>query len=111
MALQKKDEPRPKQEKQTAIARLPYQSAVLLKVNRLLAKFNTQTVHILGKNIRLLRPVEDKFCLKPAGIYRIPCEYGNIYVGQTRRTIEARLKENRRHVRLNQAEWSAVTEH
>jgi hypothetical protein len=32
-------------------------------------------------------------------------------VGQTGRTIEARLKEHRRHVRLNQPEMSAVAEH
>jgi hypothetical protein len=54
-------------------------------------------------NIHLLRPVEDKLGLKAAGIYRIPCECGNVYVGKTRRTIEDRLKDNRRHVRLNQA--------
>jgi hypothetical protein len=48
--------------------------------------------------------------LKAAGIYRIPCEYGKAYVGQTGRTIEARLKEHRRHVRLIQPEKSAVAE-
>jgi hypothetical protein len=32
-------------------------------------------------------------------------------VGQTGRTIEARLREHRRHVHLNQPERSAVAEH
>jgi hypothetical protein len=49
--------------------------------------------------------------LKAAGIYCIPCECGKVYVGQTGRTIEARLKEHRRHVHLNQLEKSAVEEH
>jgi hypothetical protein len=49
--------------------------------------------------------------LRTAGIYRISCEYGTVYVGQTGRTIEARLKEHRRHVLLNQPERSAVAEH
>jgi hypothetical protein len=49
--------------------------------------------------------------LEAAGIYRIPCECGKVYVGQTGRTIEARLKEHKRHVRLNQPEKSAVAEH
>jgi predicted GIY-YIG superfamily endonuclease len=44
------------------------------------------------------------------GIYRMPCECGKVYMGQTGRTIEARVKEHRRHVRLNQLERSAVAE-
>jgi predicted GIY-YIG superfamily endonuclease len=61
--------------------------------------------------VYLLRPVKDKLGLRTAGIYRISCECGKVYVGQTGRTIEARLKEHRRHVRLNQPERSAVAEH
>jgi hypothetical protein len=104
-------EPRLKQEKPVAFARLPYQGATSHKFSSLLAKFNIQTVHIPAKNIHLLRPVKDKMGLRTAGIYRIPCECGNVYVGQTGRTIEARLKENMRHVRLNQPEKSPMTEH
>jgi hypothetical protein len=94
-----------------AVARLPYQGAASYKVSRLLAKFNIQTVHIPAKNIHLLRPNKDKLGLKTAGIYRIPCECGKVYVGQTGRTIEARLREHRRHDCLNQPERSAVAEH
>jgi hypothetical protein len=68
-------------------------------------------VHIPTKNIHLLRPVKDKLGLRTAGIYHIPCKCGKVYVGQTGRTIETRLKEHRRHVRLNQPERSAVAEH
>jgi hypothetical protein len=95
----------------TAVARLPYQGATSQKVSRLLAKYNIQTVHIPAKNIHLLRPVKDKLGLKAAGIYRILCECGKVYVGQTGQTIEARPKEHRRHVHLNQPEKSAVAEH
>jgi predicted GIY-YIG superfamily endonuclease len=110
-ALQKKDKPRPKQERLTTVARLPYQGATSHKVSRLVAKYNIQTVYIPAKNIHLLRPVKDKLGLKAAGIYCIPCECGKVYVGQTGRTIKARLKEHRRHVCLNQPEKSAVAEH
>jgi DNA-binding transcriptional MerR regulator len=109
-ALQKEVEPHPKQEKPVAVARLPYQWAASHKISRLLVKFNIQTVHIPAKNIHLLRPVKDKLSLRTSGIYRIPCECGEVYVGQTGRTIEARFKEHRRHVRLNQPERSAVAE-
>jgi hypothetical protein len=64
-----------------------------------------------GKNIHLLRPVKEKLGLMTAGNYRIACECRKVYLGQTGGTIEARLKEQRRHVRLNQPERSAVAEH
>ena len=44
-------------------------------------------------------------------MHGISCEYGKIYVGETGRTIETRLKEHRRHFRLAQPEKSAVAEH
>jgi hypothetical protein len=93
------------------VTRLPYQGAASHKVSRLLAKFNIQTAHIPAKNIQLLRPAKDKLGLKTAGIYHIPCECGKVYVGQTGRTIKARLREHRRYVHLNQPERSAVAEH
>jgi hypothetical protein len=107
----KKVEPCPKQEKLVTVARLPYQGAASHKVSRLLDKFNIQTVHIPAKNIHLLSSVKDKLGLRTAGIYCIPCECGKVYVGQTGRTIETRLKEHRRPVCLNQPERSAVAEH
>jgi hypothetical protein len=107
----KKVEPCLKQEKPVTVTRLPYQGAASHKVSRLLDKFNIQTVHIPTKNIHLLRQVKDKLGLRTTGIYRIPCECGIVYMGQTGWTIEARFKEHRRHVHLNQPERSAVAEH
>lgn len=34
-----------------------------------------------------LRSIEDNLGLRPAGLYSIPCECGNIYIGQTGRKI------------------------
>jgi hypothetical protein len=44
-------------------------------------------------------------------MYRIPCECGKVYIGQTGRSIEARCKEHMRHIWLDQPEKSAVAEH
>jgi hypothetical protein len=57
----------------------------------------------------MLRPVKDDLSLKVPGVYRIPCECGEVYVGQTGRSMEARCKEH--HIRLEQPEKSAVAEH
>jgi hypothetical protein len=45
------------------------------------------------------------------GIYRIPCECGKVFVGQTGHTIRARCKEHEHHIRLHQQEKPAVAEH
>jgi hypothetical protein len=44
-------------------------------------------------------------------VYRIPCECGEVYVEQTGRSSEARCNEHLRHIRLEQPEKSAVSEH
>jgi hypothetical protein len=59
----------------------------------------------------MIRPVKDDLGLKVPGMYRIPCECGREYVGQTGRSIEARCKEHIRHIRLKQPDKSIVAEH
>jgi hypothetical protein len=49
--------------------------------------------------------------LKTPGIYSITCECGKVYIGQTGRSIQIRIKEHERHVRLAQTEKSAVAAH
>jgi hypothetical protein len=91
---------------------LPYQQAVSNKISRLLTKYNIKTVHApKKKNRQLLRTAEDDLGLKIPGVYRIPCECGKVYIGQTDRSIEARCKEHTRHIRFDQLEKSAVAEH
>jgi hypothetical protein len=49
--------------------------------------------------------------LRTPGMYCIPCEYEKVYVGQTRRSIEIKQKEQVRHFCLGQPEISAAGEH
>jgi hypothetical protein len=82
------------------------------KISRLLTKYNIKTVHVpKKKNRQLLRTTKDDLGLKIPGVYRIPCECGKVYIGQTGRCIEARCKEHVRHIQLDQPEKSAVVEH
>jgi hypothetical protein len=41
----------------------------------------------------------------------IPCECGRVYIGQTGRSVDVRIKEHRRHIRLEHPDKSAVAEH
>jgi hypothetical protein len=58
-----------------------------------------------------LRPVKDNLGLRTPGVYRIPCECGKVYIGQSGRSVDASLKEHQRHIRLQHPDKSAMVEH
>src|SRR5215471_12242719 len=49
--------------------------------------------------------------LRTTGTYIILCECGKVYIGQSGRSMQIRIKEHERHIRLAQTEKSAVAEH
>jgi hypothetical protein len=56
-------------------------------------------------------PTKDAPGLRTPGIYKIPCECGKVYIGQSGRSIQLRIKEHERHITLAQLDKSAVAEH
>jgi len=59
----------------------------------------------------MLRSAKDGLKLKIQGVYRIQCEWGKVYVGQSRRSVEKRYKERQKYIRLHQPEKSALAKH
>jgi hypothetical protein len=59
----------------------------------------------------LLHPVKDHQGLRTPGVYRIPCECSRVYNGQIGCSVDIRLKEHQRHVRLEHLDKSVVAEH
>jgi predicted GIY-YIG superfamily endonuclease len=57
----------------------------------------------------LVRPESDR--PKTDVIYKIPCECGKSYIGETGRTLETRLKEHKRNVSNGDPNISKLTEH
>jgi hypothetical protein len=55
-------------------------------------------------------PIKDHLALKTPGVYSIPCECRKVYIEQTGRSIEARVKKHHQHIRLRPKK-SAVVEH
>ena len=53
-------------------------------------------------------PVKAALGLRTPGVYSIPCECGEVYIGQSGRSIQLRIKEHNRHIRLAQPDKSAV---
>jgi hypothetical protein len=78
----------------------------------MLAKFSIKSVAIPPKKIsNYMPPTKDAPGLRTPGIYKIPCECGKVYIGQSGRSIQLRFKEHERHIRLVQPDKSAVAEH
>jgi hypothetical protein len=49
--------------------------------------------------------------VRTPGVYRVPCECGRVYIGQTGRSVDIRLKEHQRHIKLEHPDKSVVAEH
>ncbi|PNF41399.1 hypothetical protein B7P43_G14428 [Cryptotermes secundus] len=94
------------------VAFLPFVGTIFNRISRVLSRHNIKSVGLPPKKIsNFLRPVKDHLGLRTPGIYRIPCECGKVYIGQTGRSVDTRLKEHQRHIRLEHPDKSAVAEH
>jgi hypothetical protein len=77
-----------------------------------LAKHNIKSVALPPRKIASnLPPVKEMSVLIIPGVYSIPCEFSKVYIGQSGRSIQYRIKEHERHIILCQQDKSAVAEH
>ena len=59
-----------------------------------------------------MRPKDTVSPAKQYGlVYRIPCECGKVYIGETGRSVQERVKEHDRDIRLALTQTSAVSGH
>jgi len=99
-------------DKPTSTEYIPYTQTTYGRLSRMLAKHNVKRVALpFRKVFSYLPPVKDALGLRTSGIYRIPCECGRVYIGQSGRPIQIRIKEHNRHIRFAQPDKSAVVEH
>jgi len=67
---------------------LPYVKRTTDRVGRILNKHNIRTIFKSKKIGQILRnPKNQRSPLSSAGIYKIPCSCGQIYIGETGRMI------------------------
>lgn len=106
--LQEEEQPEVQQK-----AFLPYVQGVTDRIAKVLKGKNIKTTFVPTTKVgSLLRSVKEPVDpLHTPGIYKIPCECGKVYIGQTTRTIKQRKQEHQRHLRLLQPERSALAEH
>ena len=92
---------------------LPYVKGVSEQLRRFLQQQGVRAVFKSETTLRshLVRP---KDAVDPAKqdsvVYRIPCECGKVYIGDTGRPMQDRIKEHDRDIRFARTETSAVSE-
>ena len=90
----------------------PYTCARRRQQERRILVKHTRSVSLPPRKIYShLPPVKEALGLRTPDVYSIPCECGQVYIGQSGRSVQIRIKEHRRHIRLAQTEKSAVAEH
>jgi len=106
------NEPTMKDNKPVSRAYLPYTQTTYGRLSRMLAKHNIKSVALPHRKIfSYLPPYKEDLGLRTPGIYSIPCECGMVYIGQSGWTVQQRIKEHSRHIKLDQPNKSAVAEH
>ncbi|KAL9972374.1 hypothetical protein ACROYT_G018660 [Oculina patagonica] len=98
--------------KSTAV--LPYIKGLSEQLRRCLQQQGVRAVFKSETTLRshLVRPKDAVDSTKQDGVvYRIPCECGKVYIGETGRPMQDRIKEHDRGIRLARTQTSAVAEH
>ena len=79
--------------------------------HQMLAKHSIKSVGLLPRKISsLLLPVKDDLGLRTPRVYSLLCECGQVYIGQTDRSIETRMKEQHWRIQLRHPDKSAGME-
>jgi len=87
----------------TSTAVLPYINGVSEPLRRCLQQQGIRAVFKSDTTLRshLVRPKDTVDPAKQDGVvYRIPCECGKVYIGETGRSMQERIKEHDRDIRL-----------
>ena len=82
-------------------------------IGQLLKKYQIKPIYKPTEKLQQnLRSIEDDRDPKTTcGIYWIPCNCGDMYIGTIKRSMNTRINEHRRHCCFGEIEKSSVAEH
>ena len=92
---------------------LPYTAGVSEDIRRVCKKYGMKVIFRSGLSLcSVLTRVKDPLPMgkRSKVVYRIPCSCGKVYIGETRRRLEMRLREQQEACRNATLEKSAVAE-
>jgi hypothetical protein len=114
MRNQTTKDPRKKRARKQPLAVIPYVSGVSERIRKTYEKFDLRVVFKSGPTLRsLLTKVKDPLPKEKLAsvVYQIPCQCGKVYIGETQRRLETRVKEHRDACNKGDTWKSAIAEH
>ena len=93
---------------------LPYVEGVSERIRKACRNLNIRVVFKSGPTLRsMLTKVKDPLPAEKQAnvVYEVPCTCGKVYIGETKRRLETRLKEHREACVRGQTSKSAIAEH
>ena len=96
------------------MAYLPYVAGISERIRKVCWDFNIRTVFKSGPTLRsLLTKVKDPLPTTKQSnvVYEVPCTCGKVYIGETKRRLETRLKEHKETCTRYLTDKSAIAEH
>lgn len=90
---------------------LPFFGRLSTKFANVLKQFSFQVVYRPVNKLQFIPTKDPVPASRHWGVYRIPCECGLEYIGQTRRALQVRVSEHKRYVKYQQLEKSAIAKH
>ena len=95
-------------------AYIPHEAGLSEDVRRICQRYNLRTVFKSAATLRgQLMQVKDRDPLERRSnvIYQVPCSCGRVYIGETKRALETRIKEHKAATRRGETTKSAIAEH
>ena len=108
------EEPLPEEGRRPPLVMLPYTEGVSEDIRQVCRKFGMKVVFKSELSLRsMLTKVKDTLALekKSKVVYQVPCSCGEIYIGETLRRLETRMKEHQDACQKGTLEKSALAEH
>jgi hypothetical protein len=98
-------------ENPVSVTILSYVRSIFNHISRVLFRPNIKSVGLPPRKISsFFRSFKDDLELRIPGVYSIPCECGQVNIGQTGGSVDTRLKGHQRHLNLEHLDRSAVAE-
>ena len=97
----------------TSSITLPYLGSTSHHIQRILHKHGIRVFHTAPLQLHhLLTSHKDRQDpLRRPGVYRIPCQCGKVYIGETGRDLTTRINEHKAHGRKGELEKSSIIKH
>ena len=101
-------------DKKSRIITIPYIVAMSEDIRRICRRFDIKVAFKSGQTLRSqLSRVKERLptMMRSSVVYKIPCTCGKVYIGETTKRLETRVREHQNACRSREFDKSAIAEH